>query len=88
MSSATQFNKGNHCVFSIYVHLMFVTKYRKKIFDNSIDNASRVSDDVIRLALFLMLNNATDVALNLLMHALERGLDFKQYQEKKTIYET
>ena len=28
--------KGRHCVFTMYVHLVFVTKYRKKVFDAKI----------------------------------------------------
>jgi len=29
----TIFDKGRHCVFKIHVHLVFVAKYRRKLFD-------------------------------------------------------
>jgi len=32
MSSSTAIRSGRHCVFNLHVHLVFVTKYRKKIF--------------------------------------------------------
>ncbi|OED35025.1 hypothetical protein AB832_06615 [Flavobacteriaceae bacterium (ex Bugula neritina AB1)] len=30
---STDIRHGRHCVFNLHVHLVFVTKYRKKIFD-------------------------------------------------------
>ena len=32
MTLTTKIRTGRHCVFSMHVHLVFVTKYRKKIF--------------------------------------------------------
>ena len=32
----SEIRTGRHCVFLMHVHLVFVTKYRKKIFDQSI----------------------------------------------------
>ena len=32
MNKINQIRKGRHCVFNMHVHLVFVTKYRKKIF--------------------------------------------------------
>jgi putative transposase len=34
--STDQIRTGRHCVFKMHVHLVFVTKYRKKVFNNSI----------------------------------------------------
>ena len=33
MKNETNIRRGRHCVFLINVHLVFVTKYRRKIFD-------------------------------------------------------
>lgn len=35
MSSATQIRTGRHVVFNLHAHLVFVTKYRKKIFNKA-----------------------------------------------------
>lgn len=29
----TELRAGRHCVFAMHVHLIFVTKYRRKVFD-------------------------------------------------------
>jgi len=36
MNESTSFRRGRNCVFLLHVHLVFVTKYRRKIFTNSI----------------------------------------------------
>lgn len=33
---SSDLRKGRHCVFAMHVHLVFVTKYRKKVFDAKI----------------------------------------------------
>ncbi|ATW34797.1 IS200/IS605 family transposase [Candidatus Williamhamiltonella defendens] len=33
MKNETDIRRGRHCVFLMHVHLVFVTKYRRKIFD-------------------------------------------------------
>lgn len=33
MKRETDIRRGRHCVFLIHIHLVFVTKYRRKIFD-------------------------------------------------------
>ncbi|HGM9882064.1 TPA: IS200/IS605 family transposase [Proteus mirabilis] len=33
MKNETNIRRGRHCVFQMHVHLVFVTKYRRKIFD-------------------------------------------------------
>lgn len=50
MDNKQDIRQGRHCVFAMHVHLIFVTKYRRKVFDgNAIDRLrehfSRVADD-------------------------------------------
>jgi len=33
MTSASNIRHGRHCIFQLHVHLVFVAKYRRKIFD-------------------------------------------------------
>lgn len=35
MSDSTNIQSGQHCVFSLHVHLVFVTKYRKRVFSKA-----------------------------------------------------
>src|SRR5437762_5389489 len=41
MRKTTEIRTGRHCVFKIHAHLVFVTKYRKKIFTAAILNTLR-----------------------------------------------
>ena len=36
MTKTSEFRIGRHCVFQLHAHLIFVTKYRKKVFTKSI----------------------------------------------------
>ena len=36
MKKSNEFRTGRHCVFNMHVHLVFVTKYRKNIFNQVI----------------------------------------------------
>ena len=36
MNDSNQIRAGRHCVFNMHVHLVFVTKYRRKIFTKTI----------------------------------------------------
>jgi putative transposase len=36
MEKSSEIRTGRHCVFNLHVHLVFVTKYRRKIFDSAI----------------------------------------------------
>jgi len=38
MKKSTTLRSGRHCVFNMHVHLVFVTKYRKKVFTKAILN--------------------------------------------------
>jgi len=42
MSKSSEIRTGRHCVFMMHVHLVFVTKYRKKVFTAQILDAARV----------------------------------------------
>src|SRR6266446_6825389 len=33
MGISKELNRGRHCVFALYVHLVFITKYRYRVFD-------------------------------------------------------
>ncbi|APP38443.1 transposase (plasmid) [Klebsiella pneumoniae] len=33
MKNEIDIRRGRHCVFMMHVHLVFITKYRRKIFD-------------------------------------------------------
>lgn len=35
MSKINDIRTGRHCVFSLHVHLVFMTKYRRRVFDNA-----------------------------------------------------
>ena len=36
MTNASEIRRGRHCVFNLHVHLVFVTKYRRHVFTNTI----------------------------------------------------
>lgn len=36
MAKSSEIRTGRHCVFKLHVHLVFVTKYRKKVFTDEI----------------------------------------------------
>ena len=36
MNKSSDIRTGRHCVFQLHVHLVFVTKYRKQVFNNEI----------------------------------------------------
>src|SRR5436190_23327154 len=41
MKKTSHFRTGRHCVFKLHVHLVFVTKYRRKIFTAKIFDTMR-----------------------------------------------
>lgn len=50
MDDLQDIRQGRHCVFAMHVHLIFVTKYRRKVFDgDAVDHLrqhfSRVAED-------------------------------------------
>jgi putative transposase len=42
MTFASDIRRGRHCVFQLHVHLVFMTKYRKKIFNQDAINRLKV----------------------------------------------
>lgn len=47
MNFSSNIRSGRHCVFCLHVHLVFVTKYRKKVFSKPIlDSMHSIFDDV------------------------------------------
>ena len=49
MINSSDIRHGRHCVFNIHVHLVFVTKYRRKLFTkNALDSLQMVFSEVCR----------------------------------------
>ena len=48
MTTEQDVRTGRHCVFAMHVHLIFVTKYRRKVFDD--DAISRLEEHFRRVA--------------------------------------
>lgn len=49
MRKSTDVRTGRHCVFQLHVHLVFVTKYRRKVFDATIlDDLKLIFEDVCK----------------------------------------
>lgn len=49
MKKSTDIRTGRHCVFQLHVHLVFVTKYRRKVFDAEIlDDLKLILEDVCK----------------------------------------
>lgn len=47
MSDGNEIRKGRHCVFDMHVHLVFVTKYRHHVFDDThLTHLERIFQDV------------------------------------------
>ena len=47
MRNSNSIRTGRHCVFNLHAHLVFVTKYRRKVFTKNILNALElICDDV------------------------------------------
>ena len=70
MSIETEIRKGRHCVFAIHAHLVFVTKYRKRVFTSeSLDSLKEVMQKVcddfgVELAAFEGENNHVHLLVN------------------------
>jgi len=70
MSIETQIRKGRNCVFAIHAHLVFVTKYRKRVFTSeSLDILKEVMQKVcddfgVELAAFEGENNHVHLLVN------------------------
>ena len=47
MTDSTLIRTGRHCVFNLHVHLVFITKYRKKVFTKSVLNSMKTIFDKV-----------------------------------------
>src|SRR5215831_1316353 len=41
MANTSEFRTGRHCVFALHVHLVFVTKYRRKVLTEAVHETLR-----------------------------------------------
>jgi len=49
MVKSSEIRTGRHCVFMMHVHLVFVTKYRKKVFTNeTLDAVEKIFSEVCK----------------------------------------
>ena len=49
MTAETEIRRGRHCVFNLHVHLVFVTKYRRHVFDGpAVERLREIFDAVCR----------------------------------------
>jgi putative transposase len=91
MSNSSDIRTGRHCVFSIHVHLVFVTKYRKKVFTQSVLNTMRELFEKICLDfeaeliefdgeqdhVHLLVNYPPKVAISKLVNSLKGASSYK-----------
>jgi putative transposase len=85
MAAASDFRTGRHCVFTLYVHLVFVTKYRRDVFakthlDALRDIFMRICDDFEATLMecdgeddhvHLLVNYPPKIALSALVNSLK-----------------
>lgn len=72
MKKSTMIRRGRHCVFNLHVHLVFVTKYRRKVFTKkSLQDLREIFDDVCRkMGLELIEFDGEKDHVHLLVHYL------------------
>lgn len=70
MNLSTKFRTGRHCVFELHVHLVFVTKYRRKVFTKRVleELASIFSSVCIDFEAKLIEFNGENDHVHLLVH--------------------
>ncbi len=85
MNQSTDIRTGRHCVFKLHVHLVFVTKYRQKVFTNKIlkdleaifkDVARDFESEIIEMNgesdhIHLLLNYPPKVSISKLVNSLK-----------------
>ncbi len=85
MKKSTDIRTGRHCVFKLHVHLVFVTKYRKKVFTDAIlkdleaifkDVARDFESEIIEMNgesdhIHLLLNYPPKVSISKLVNSLK-----------------
>lgn len=95
MAESSDLRHGRHCVFNLYVHLVFVTKYRRKIFDPQIlKSLESIFHDVCTHAeaelvefngegdhVHLLINYPPKISISRLVNAL-KGVSSRQIRKK------
>ena len=85
MKKSTDIRTGRHCVFKLHVHLVFVTKYRRKVFTNKIlqdleiifkDVAFDFEADIVQMNgednhIHLLINYPPKVSISKLVNSLK-----------------
>lgn len=85
MNKSSDIRTGRHCVFKLHVHLVFVTKYRKKVFTNEVlkdlelifqDVARDFETDIVEMNgednhIHLLLNYPPKVSISKLVNSLK-----------------
>lgn len=85
MNKSSDIRTGRHCVFKLHVHLVFVTKYRKKVFTDKIlhdlelifqDVAQDFETEIIEMNgennhIHLLLNYPPKVSISKLVNSLK-----------------
>ena len=85
MNKSSDLRTGRHCVFKLHVHLVFVTKYRKKVFTGSIlqdleiifkDVARDFETDIVEMNgednhIHLLINYPPKVSISKLVNSLK-----------------
>ena len=96
MNQVNDIRRGRHCVFNMHVHLVFVTKYRRKVFDkNAIDSLryifSKVCSDfkaeLVEIEgehdhVHLLINYPPKVTVSTLVNSL-KGVSSRLLREKR-----
>lgn len=72
MKKSTMIRRGRHCVFNLHVHLVFVTKYRRKVFTKkSLQNLREIFEDVChKIGVELIEFDGERDHVHLLVHSL------------------
>ena len=95
MTTENEIRKGRHCVFAIHAHLVFVTKYRKRVFTSeSLDILKEVMQKVcddfgVELAAFegednhvhLLVNYPPQIQLSKLVNSL-KGVSSRMLRQR------
>ncbi|HDQ0153662.1 TPA: IS200/IS605 family transposase [Escherichia coli] len=67
----TDIRRGRHCVFLMHVHLVFVTKYRRQIFDHDATEKLRTYFSKVSDHVHLLINYPPKLAISSLVNSLK-----------------
>lgn len=99
MKKSTNIRTGRHCVFNLHVHLVFVTKYRRKVFNKIILNdmettfskvcedfeANLIQFDGEKDHVHLLINYPPKMAISKLVNSL-KGVSSRRLKKKHAHY--